>query len=306
MNTLMAEIPLLDWTGPAFLAFYVVAYIITLIWSRRRLQTVLRPFENRSASIDLEPYEVAFLSGGPNRVTQMAVAQLILIGAAVWKKQLLGPRLIAAAAGEPAGLKSVEKQLWQLLVKAGSKGLAVNTLTFQLKPNHAALETRLAIRGLRPSGSERSSAAFRAVMPLLGLLALGGVKLLIGISRDRPVLFLFLLMILTVITAMAMAGFLPRITEKGEVQLGKLRSCVPAQVKPGTGAISDVAFMSFALFGPAAFIGVPSFEELPQEMQKHMAQPAAGGGDSGGGCSSGCSSGSSGCGGGGCGGCGGS
>ena len=297
----IAEIPLMDWNGPSFLLFYVLAFVVAVGWSRQRLRTALSPFENRTAPMDLEPFEVAFLSGGPNRVTQMAVARLILSGAAVWKKKLTGPRLIVGTA-EPEGLKSVEQHLWEQLVKAGSKGLSVKSLTSLLNRNCEALETRLAIRGLRPRQGERKSAGFSAVLPLLGLLAVGVMKLLVGLSRDRPVFFLVLLLILTVVTTVVMTGMVPRTTGKGESLLSDLRSDVPAQVKAGPGMAAEAAFLSFALFGPTAFSALPGFEDLPQEMQKHLAQPAAGGSDSGGGCSSGCSSGSSGCSGGGCGG----
>lgn len=236
----LAEIPLLDWSGPSFLMFYGLAYFIALAASRRRARNALRPYENQNAPAGLEPYETAYLSGGPNRVTQMGVSKLILCGAAVWKQKFSGAHLIPVDGAKPRGLQPVEQRMWNQLAAAGSNGLKVNLLGATLQPDYTALEMRLAIRGLRPAKGERSSAAFAAVWPLLILLAIGVVKMMVGISRDRPVLFLFFLLILTVITAVIVAGKVPRITGKGETVLKNLREEVPGKV-PANAGYMDMA-----------------------------------------------------------------
>lgn len=230
VSPLLAEIPILDWSGPSFLTFYPGALLLAAIWSWRRFQWVLRPLEVPGVAAALgDPYQVAYLSAGNVRVAQMVVSRLILMGAASW----------------------------------------------------------------------------------LFLLALGFLKAVIGLVRDKPVLFLVALMLVTVVLVFILMSKVPRVTAPGKDALEQLRAVWPKRARHaesgtvGQGGNLDAVCMSLALFGPAALSDLPGFGAAADGMARYLGQAPASA-DGGGGCSSRCGAGSSGCGGGGgCGGCGG-
>ncbi len=244
----------------------------------------------------------------------MAVSRLILMGLAVWKSGWTGPRLIRVEGAVPGSLNSAEQRLWHLLDQAGKKGLAVKLITKSLEVHFAPLQARLAVLGLRPTDSERRDAAWKAVRPMLFLMVLGILKVLIGLARDKPVLFLTGLLVVTIFAMVTMMSSARRLTVHGQKVLDRLRGSYPARARLAKGqSLRDAQIvtgvsMSLALFGPEALADLPGFRGVTRDMERQMGQ--TGGADSGGsGCSSGGSSsgddGGSGCGGGGgCGGCG--
>lgn len=323
MNSTMgtfAAIPLLDWNGPEFLAFYVIALIVLTAWCRWKAGRALGRFDNPRDCPDADdPYEAAFLSAGPGRVVQLAVVRLLQQGAVQWKPGLLGARLVAAGGEVPAGVSPAERDLLAQVVAAGAKGLPVRNASRWVTPAMRAIEVGLATRGLRPTREERSGAAVLSVMPMIALGLIGIVKVFIGIGRDKPVLFLVLLLVLTVILIVVVAKAVPRLTTSGESLLAKLRARNEAERRvissPGEGGLGLVS-NSLALFGPSALAAVPVFAAIHGDIEKLHAKSsaaAAGGctsgcgasGCGGGGGSSGGGDGGGGCGGGGCGGCGG-
>lgn len=313
-----AEIPLLGWSGPSFLLFYGLALIGTGFWSWLRIRRLPKEHEVPGDSTVLaDPYEVAYLSAGGKRVAQMAVSRLILMELAVWKSKFSGPRLIRVEGAVPGLLNADEQRLWAMLEQAGHKGVAVKAINKALGEHLAPLQTRLAVLGLRPTDGERRTATWKAVRPMLLLVIMGVLKLLVGLTGDKPVLFLAALLVLTVFVIYAMINSAARLTPAGQSLLDRLRGIAPPRAGLGQGASCrdaghlDSCSMSLALYGPDALSGLPGFSRISQEMKREMDAPAAMDQGGGSGCSSGCSSGSSGVdggsgcgGGGGCGGCG--
>ena len=134
-------------------------------------------------------------------------------------------------------------------------------------------------------------------LPLIALLVIGSIKVGVGISRDKPVLFLLIFMFFTLLLAISAAASTRRLTKSGSALLASMKSNRPIAETGG-----DVCW-NLAVWGPAALAGLPEFSGIQRDFARHANGGSSG--DSGGGCgtSSGC--GSSGCGGGGCGGCGG-
>ncbi len=313
---IICDIPLFDWQGPQFLMFYLISLLAGGIWCWRRAGRALVPYEVPGDLPDLEdPYEVAYLAAGAPRVTQMAVARLIQRDVVEWKKSFTGSRLIRKTADTPAGLKSIEERLWTHLERQGDKGLSVKEVASLLAAHYPPVAVRLASRGLRPTEGERRSALMATIWPMIVLLGIGVIKVIIGVSRDKPVLFLIGLMIVTLMLIVVISGRIGRLTRTGQKVLDNLREVHPADARLAGGMERgnlEAVSMSLGLFGPMALNRLPWFSGISEEMNQKLggqavAKGSEGGssGCGGGGCGGGGGGGGSGCGGG-CGGCGGS
>lgn len=301
-----------DWDGPVFLAFYAVCLIIALFWSSRLHGREMKRFDVPGEPVLNDPYEVAYLSGGASRVAQLAVVRLIAAGKVRWEKKIFGDRLILAGDSSQSGLKTAEKAILDAIRSRGDKGLKAAEAGLQVGPAVQALEIRLAKLGLRPTASEKSAAAISKTWPIFLLLILGAIKLMVGLSRDKPVAFLVVALFITLILGFVMARTGGYLTPAGMNLLGKLRlQHQDRRSMRVSSPAEDVAGVSLgvALFGASSLSAVAGMEHLHKDLAK---QVGPGGGDGGGGgCGAGGTSGcgtsgcSSGCGGGGCGGCGG-
>lgn len=301
-----------DWDGPAFLAFYAICLMIALIWSSKLGARVMKRFDVSGEPTLHDPYEVAYLSGGASRVAQLAVVRLIAAGKVRWEKKMFGDRLILAGDSSQSGLKTAEKAILDAIRSRGDKGLKAAEAGLQVGPAVQALEIRLAKLGLRPTASEKATAAISKSWPVALLLVLGVIKLLVGLSRDKPVAFLVVALFVTLILVFVMGRTGGYLTPAGVNLLGKLRLQHQDRRRMRvSSAAEDMAGVSLglALFGASSLSAVAGMEHLQKDLAK---QVGPGGGDGGGGgCGAGGTSGcgtsgcSSGCGGGGCGGCGG-
>ncbi|MFD0892608.1 TIGR04222 domain-containing membrane protein [Luteolibacter ambystomatis] len=307
-----ASIPIFDWNGPAFLVFYLAAFVGAMIWTSQRSERLAKRFEGAPNPRTLtDPFDIAFLAGGAPRVTQLAVARLLKLDLIVWRKRWTGEYL--AATGKPTreSLHPVESALLTRVLGRREIGVAEACDCCRMRAEE--IETRLAAAGLRPTAKEKSRTGWQAVRPLLLLMAVGGIKLAIGICRDKPVVFLAVGLFFTFIVTMAMmqtllnrAGIL---TKAGREMLAGLRA-ERATASRESGFMPDLPLwsMGIALVGAYAITGIADADTIANSLNRHLSRPTNGGDTSGGsscgtsGCSSGCGSG---CGGGGCGGCGG-
>jgi uncharacterized protein (TIGR04222 family) len=183
----------LDLKGPDFLMAYVVllavAYGAARVWQslQRTPLGTPEPFE-----LDLDPYEVAALQG-TDAVAQTAVAALIQEGRLRTEggdRLVVGGKLASSA-------HPIERAVYQT-VTSGGAGHA--ELRRAVETRMEKLEESLHRRGflLRPEQEQRLK--WTSLLVFTAAMALGVMKLLIGISRDRPVLFLAVLL--------CVAGFL--------------------------------------------------------------------------------------------------
>lgn len=298
-----ASIPLFDWDGPSFLGFYAVAFVVALIWSLRRRSQANACFGLPGAAhVALnDPYEIAFLAGGVPRCTQVALVKLMVSGAvAVRRTRILGnARLVAVAAVAPDA-NQAERALYHSIRSRGEKGLPLEGICQSVAPALSGVEARLAKLGLRPTSSETAGRGFRVVMPLMGLILIGVVKVVIGLSRDKPVWFLVIFLFITLMVAVMVASTRKKLTPQGEELLLRMR----AERGSFRGGL-EATLCTVALGGIAAAAGDPLLAGLDATVRNEISKVGLAGGS--GGDASGCGTsgcGSSGCGGG-CGGCGG-
>jgi len=318
--TTLSSIPVFDWDGTTFLTFYVLAYLAALLWCTRNRSVGLRKFDHPNATkATLEdPYEVAYLAGGMPRCLQLAVVRLLKGDSLTTRTtRILKTNRLIVKGPPPADCNDLERTIYSSVSAAGPKGLELTKISELAKDKSLSLQARLAKKGLRPTEAEVSKSRFKNVGPLILLLVVGCIKTAVGISRDKPILFLSLLVILTVITLILLLSTEKKLTPSGEQLLKKMKAnelhqrITGNQLHTGGSTGVEPIFLAVALSG----IGVahsydqalaidPSFQKEIQAIGHPSA--TTGGGCGATGCSSGCSSGcGSGCGGGGCGGCGG-
>jgi uncharacterized protein (TIGR04222 family) len=284
----------LDWQGPEFLSLYVPllagGFLVALL-VRHLLRLPAGPplwFGKRT-----EPYEVAALDG-PDTLLEAVVASLLHRNVL----RMEGSR-IATGAALPADAAAIERSVFEC---AATGDVTLESLRRALGPDIEHYRQRLARRGLVLD--DFRSPPTRLVPSLVygAVLLLGVAKIFVGLSRDRPVVFLVLL------TLVGALGFLvlgrrPWRTRLGDATLKALREEHQAlRTTAMAGNNSQVLnswdlALAVGLFGPSLLVPM-GYGDLRQTLRPAS---SGGGGDS----SSSGDSGSSDGGGGGCGGCGG-
>jgi uncharacterized protein (TIGR04222 family) len=292
----------LDWHGPEFLQFFALLYGVCLLAAFLVRQAFRGSGEGPPADEwQLTVYEKAYLNEGrelalATALTHLTAQNLIEIDR---RKRLMRSTADASALRDP-----LERAV--IRATSGLTGASYETIHRVVLPQLEEIETSLRRQGLWVNGE---SVAPAVMLPLLIAslpLAVGAAKILIGLSRDRPVGLLFFGCLL----AFAVNCFFlsaPRRSRYGDAVLDELRRAKAGrQYAPRwkSAPPEEVAF-GIALFGLAALEGGEYAYLQP------MVRPtptASGDGGSGCGSSSSCGSGGScggggGCGGG-CGGCG--
>ncbi|MFN7920578.1 MAG: TIGR04222 domain-containing membrane protein [Bryobacteraceae bacterium] len=285
----------LEFRGPEFLLFYGVlatAIIMAVWWLNRQLGSDLTPGE-----VDItDPYEIAYLRGGRNEVIRVAVVKL------VQSKILRVVDSKTVVIDDPAGGRALSNPLEREIAKLFSSPMEPHKAfaQMQIRDQTNTYERRLVRKGLLLDDEMTSSRTRRAWVAALVLWGLAGAKILIGMSRNRPVSFLVGMLVIST-CALLIVSFTRRRTVHGDNAVEGIRQVFAYQreMQPDAG-VAQVALVA-AVFGLAA---IP-LEAFPE--RKGLFPRANGDGSScGSSCgSSGCGSGGGGgCGGGGCGGCG--
>lgn len=298
----LADIPILDWKGPDFLAFYLVALGGAALWSWLRARRISAGFRvSGNVLPDLtDPYEIAYLAGGARRVVQLAVVRLVNEGAVAWKKTKTSSGLVGNSQTLLPNICDLERTVWKSINSFGVAGMPLQSVPNAIGGHLSKIESRLAFLGLRPTASEHSEVGLRAALPLVLLLLIGITKLVIGLHRDKPVFFLILLLFGTALVFVIIAGRTPLLTPAGKSLLEKLHvdhDELERRANGGDSMSRSETALAISLLGPSCLIALGTQIGLDDSLNKQLRGM---GSNDGGGCSSG--DGGSGCGGGGCGG----
>jgi len=297
----------LNWQGPEFLSLYVPlligGFLVALLMRHLLRLPAGGPMYLSSRT---DPYEVAAL-GGPETLIAAVVGSL-----AHRNVLRLDGRRIATGDALPADAAPVERSVFEC---AATGDVTMEGLRQALSPDIEHYQRRLSQKGL-VLDELRARPVLRLPSLVYGaFLLLGVAKILVGLERDRPVMFLVL------IVALGSLGFLvlrnrPWRTRLGDATLKALRE--EHQALRTTAIAGDASrtldgrelALAVGLFGPAMLIPM-GYSDLRQTLNPSSSGSSGDSSSSSIDSSSSCSSGDSGgsssssCGGGGCGGCGG-
>jgi len=314
----------LDFSGGPFLLLYIVLLFVALGVSL--LARNFWPPEDAedariSDQIADDPYLVAALAQGPRRVVYTAIASLISRGhlrvVETTETKLLGlwqSRGQQLASGDP--LPPTAPEIEQLLFKAVRSRGDANPVDIVEAGSLISKSYSDSLRGLGVIDEDPNAVwGYRGfTLVVMGsLLLLGIVKLGLGLARDKPVGWLFLLLLVTAALTFVLIQYVRKRTPSGRRLLQRLRR-EHAELNDGVASSTHLApesiVLGTALFGLAHWQNQSG--ELATLMQTmppdrawldghwlHISSSGGGGCGGAGGCGGG---GGSGCGG--CGGCG--
>ncbi len=279
----------LDLTGPRFLLLYlallVVSFVAASVW-----RTSLRAGEERGGGTP-DSLGVAYLLGGAQRALDAAAAEGLAHKHLVWQPD-------QQALARDFGPERPRPELQPLLdALIGARDGKVSPAVAQAATRDVAHKLRQ--RGLLLDDAAASRARWLPTLLPVALIVLGAAKVVIGLSRDKPVLFLVMLIIATVIALIVFIAKAPARSRAGDRAVRQARRDNARAARAPT---SRDMGMAVALLGTAALSG-SAFAAYHQARQP----VSSGGGDSSSSSSSSDSSsdGGSGCSSSGCGGCGG-
>lgn len=291
----------LDWSGPQFLALYfglLVAAALVCVIARLATSFSDPLVSEAAAGPQVGPIETAWLKGGNALAATTALVDLEQARAV----ELVGTDVQAGSHVAAVNPKHrVQKVLLQEVASSGH-GSSWQRLQRDVRPAMLQMRQELEGQGLVVSSTQANMARALPFILLGSLFAFGLLKVIVGLSRGRPVGFLLVGEVAAVACLAAFLATIPRLTPAGKRLLRERasRTELARDVKNGepveTGLLSDSTLVwSTALIGTAA-LSDTQFSPLAQ------AQTQWGGsaGSSAGGCSAG--DGGGGCGGGGCGG----
>ncbi len=299
--------------GPVFLAVYLF-YAVAVILIMKKLAAGNAGYSGMPVEpTSLSPVELSILGNGTRGAVVTAVFSL-------WEKGLVdvssedGKVKIIPKKGDRKGLNSIESSIYDRASGTDTflKDLTGSGFAASAENITAAERGRLVNLGLLPDiamiDRHRNASAGAVIL----LIVFGGIKLFLGISNEKPVTFLLILMVISVIAAVFMIRKKSMsATESGKRLLERSRTRFSHlnQAESGKSVLSNKDLLyGAALFGISGLAGGAILGELGDVALLDKGLKSSSGTGSGcASCSGGCSGdGGSGDGcGGGCGGCGG-
>jgi uncharacterized protein (TIGR04222 family) len=295
-----------DLLGPEFLVFYFffgLIIILAVVILRRQSESGPAPKMNLG-----DPYLIAYLRGGENEALRVAVISLVDRGMLVMDGQFIRR---ADHVTDNMVAHEVEQEALRRF-SAPDKAASVFK-DYILKSSLQSYRQKLEDAGLIPDAAARIARWMRFLIAAMALVIVGVIKIDIGLSLEKPVTFLFFMMLAAVAIA-AICSF-PRLTVRGQATLADIKNLyseLRTRVNSfSPGAASAELAMFVAVFGAGALASTPfgyAQTLFPRTISSSSGGSSCGsscGSSDGGGGSGGGGCGGGGCGGGGCGGCGG-
>jgi uncharacterized protein (TIGR04222 family) len=295
----------LDLTGPKFLLFYVLLFLLVISWQWLRNQG--RRVESSDPALRNDPYLLAYLARGPVHAINTAAFSLI-------ERKLLrvsGSKIEPSRADAAEfARRPLEKAIIAYMDKNGRKASLVASDPLVRKAADLYLPT-LQKAGLLPGPAENLNQKALGVLLALGFGMLGAIKIYVGLSRGHHNIIILLILTIAAVFYF-LASCRKRTTAAGSAMLASSRttykSLKSSKVKKTSDNTLPELSFQFALFG---LTGLPAatyaWQEalIPENRQNNDSSGSScsscGSSSSGGGSGSSCSGGC----GGGCGGCGG-
>lgn len=284
-----------DMTGPEFLQFYMYTGLLVVVVAAA-LRWQAKGGTRANADVELCPYEIAYLRESPTLALRAAVANLIS------KKAL---ELDANAAVTRTGVASHAHPLEEAILLQTASPVTLRTLERRVSPNLDRIRARLEELGLLVGSPQRNLARVGELM-IWGTVAVGVIKIVVGISRGKAVAFLVLLVIAMVALRFLINATLRlHRTRAGERAIARMQAKYrresvrdAAQIGPSADAhpagfayAYDPITMMVALYGMQVLAYHPTL--APMQPMLQPPPPASNGGSSGTSCGSSCTTSSS-------------
>jgi uncharacterized protein (TIGR04222 family) len=304
--------PIADIHGPAFLLVYglVALAVIAGAYGIVRTHDKSRLREPPLVPPTFDPYELAYLRGGTNAVTHTAVYALYRrsLVTIISSKRFKWSRLIATAASDTGTLTEVEKRVFEALDQpADPSSLFHGKVAKDIETPCEPLRRKLESEELLRTADAKGTATWVLVAASSVLVALTLYK--IAIAEGRPVGFLIMLTILSLIVLWSVVGSVARgrMTDRGRAYLKRLQVAYENLRQPdarATGQLPQAEHLDAPSVAMVGLFGLTVLTATPDAAVAGIFASSASSGVSSGGCGGGCGGGGGGCGGGG-GGCGG-
>ncbi|MBH8562347.1 TIGR04222 domain-containing membrane protein [Nostoc sp. CENA67] len=303
--------PIANMYGPLFLLFYAFVIVVTLIvcgWGMQGDSTAKLPLP--SVPTNPDPYEIAYLRGGENEVTRLAVFDLIQrryleIDGKNLKQPLSRPDVNT--------LTSIEREVLDgFLYSRKASEIFQSSLPGKVKQHCTVYEQRLQNEQLLFPNTSKQFVKRLCFIGTLIILGLGGYKLIAALATGHSnVMFLVIIGIFSQIILLCVCQT-PRLSQRGKAYLQRLQNTFEGLKKQVStvqlNATDSNILLPLAVFGISILVGSPyaEFEKMFHVAAANASTSFSGGVSS---CGSGSScgggdGGGGGCGGG-CGGCGG-
>lgn len=279
----------LNWQGPEFLVLFFLL-MVAAVFATALLRFWMSRVDDGRRGLSLsEPdvWSIAYLSGGPQRVLDAAVAQLHEQGHIRWDES--GKHTEPTDRGEP------DDPLLRTVL-AACRQRNMSRLLQVVKSAHLdAILRQLQQRGWWFSAEQALRVAQISALPFALLAGFGLLKIGIGLSRDKPVLFLVLLTLLCLVIAAVMYFKRPGVTPAGRKAFAELKR---KHELLGRSYRDEQVAMAVALAGTSVLAGtaLAGYHDVRRPQTSSDSGGGAGCSSSGGG--DGGSSGCGGCGGG--------
>ena len=249
----------LDWSGTRFLQLMFVLSAAAIWFAVRRRHAIRAEGGRDWAGGPLDAIETAFLVGGAARAADTAIVE----------------RFDTPNADAVPPIRGVRKEAaWR------------RDQVARLQHKVAGVHDALVGRGLVPSEQRCRRLRLTVLVILSPILLLGLVKLDVGLSRDRPVGYLWILLFFLIVAGLAIASR-PRRTLRGDAALARCREqAARAARAPVPGELA----IAFALGGAAVLAGTAAapYGLLLRKLDDGGDGGSGGCGTDGGGCGGGC------------------
>ncbi|MBE9127118.1 TIGR04222 domain-containing membrane protein, partial [Coleofasciculus sp. LEGE 07081] len=270
----------LNFTGSEFLRFYLLVASAVFLVAYCLRWYLRQPAANFSSStVSLDTYETAYLVGGKNKVIETAIASLVQRG---HLKPQPTTRSLILEKPLPADSHPLERAIAKVIKTDGRierVKASVSTTINQICDRQIC--DRLQHLHLLVSKNQAKVAQQLPAMAVFAVLLLGISKIGVGISRGKPVGFLFMLCLFTAIVGLGFL-YIPVFRSRyGDRVLADIqnRHAHLKQTSTSSTSTDPQLVLAFALFGTGVLAG-SSLNDLRQVLTP---PPSSSGGDSGGG-----------------------
>jgi len=243
-----------DLAGPQFLVLFLIGIFVSIIISKivRALLLSGGKFPRRA----LTAIELATLIGGRERAVNTAEVELVQQDRLYAGADGVLKVGVQKLGGDAHGLDGMQLVAMLRAQKSGAE-------RYHAKRALANLEQTLIADGFMLAKPERQRIALLSAIPQVALLLLGLSKIAVGLSRDKPVLFLALLCIVLTVMMLLRLFAMPRPSNAGLAAIKAMRRASLRLEKSPTQAEWAKAF---ALFGYGALLGT-SLSAFAQQRQ---------------------------------------